>query len=154
LDLVPIVVTARPQPARSKHSKRPVGPVLRLIQESRSRRSKSEVDKSTVAVTAFTAAAGTTALSNDDRAKGKNKQQGQGDGAVHDGHDHSSNGYNTHSNLPTKARAAYAKKLHAKVKSEKELKADPKRRVRTWLKGVELDTAPLPLDEWGFPIYR
>ncbi|KAL2143263.1 hypothetical protein VTI28DRAFT_10635 [Corynascus sepedonium] len=50
--------------------------------------------------------------------------------------------------------SAFAKKLHAKIKSEKELRMDPKKRVRTWLKGVELDWAPIPLDVQGFPIYQ
>ncbi|KAK4127759.1 hypothetical protein N657DRAFT_678318 [Parathielavia appendiculata] len=56
--------------------------------------------------------------------------------------------------IKNRTTSALAKKLHAKVKSEKKLKANPKRRVKTWLKGVEVDLAPIPLDIQGLPIYR
>lgn len=62
-------------------------------------------------------------------------------------------GNNGGSVVMTKARMAYAKKLHAKVKSEKEMRVDPKRRVRVWLKGVEVGVEVV-LDAEGLPVYR
>ncbi|KAK4103988.1 hypothetical protein N658DRAFT_484059 [Parathielavia hyrcaniae] len=51
--------------------------------------------------------------------------------------------------------SALAKWLHAKVRLEKKLKPDPKKRVRAWLKGVEeVDLAPVSLDIEGLPIYQ
>ncbi|KAK4157611.1 hypothetical protein C8A00DRAFT_29455 [Chaetomidium leptoderma] len=121
----------------SNNSKRPVGPVMRLIQEGRSRKSKAKT------VTTKSRGANNTVAS---LAKGSGTKPpspqppGQATGTV---------------NL-TKNRAglALAKKLHARVKSEKELKVDPKRRVKVWLKGVEVDLTPIPLDVEGLPIYR
>ncbi|KAK3378266.1 hypothetical protein B0H63DRAFT_525506 [Podospora didyma] len=46
--------------------------------------------------------------------------------------------------------AAQSKRLHNKLKSEKELKIDTKKRVRNWLKDVELETTtPAP---WDHPL--
>ncbi|KAH6626250.1 hypothetical protein B0J18DRAFT_476956 [Chaetomium sp. MPI-SDFR-AT-0129] len=53
----------------------------------------------------------------------------------------------------SKAQVAMAKKLHAKVRSEKAMRVDTKTRVKTWLKKVEVDWTPIALDEQGFPIY-
>ncbi|GAB1314209.1 hypothetical protein MFIFM68171_04419 [Madurella fahalii] len=144
--LVPLVITAKSPPARGTRSKRPVGPVMRLLQEGRSRKAKSEVNKSTAVIPAVAAGASNPALKANGKAKGKAKLQGQDDTAVNE---------NNNNNVAlTKARVANAKRLHSKVKSEKELKVDPKRRVRGWLKGLEVDRTPIPLDEAGFPIYR
>jgi hypothetical protein len=120
------------------NSKRPVGPVMRLLQESRSRknRAKMEVTKST----ANNNTIGATEIHSDQ------PQQWE---------DHNDN--NVAVPVPVvknKMTLALAKKLHARVRAEKELRVDPKRRVKNWLKGVELDLEPIPLDVEGFPIYR
>ncbi|KAK0719907.1 hypothetical protein B0H67DRAFT_169832 [Lasiosphaeris hirsuta] len=47
-----------------------------------------------------------------------------------------------------------SKKLGTKVRSEKELRIDTKKRVRGWLKDVEPETAPQVLDQHGLLIYR
>ncbi|KAK4043453.1 hypothetical protein C8A01DRAFT_32379 [Parachaetomium inaequale] len=143
--LVPFVVTTNSSRTktndtkRSSNSKRPVGPVMRLLQEGRSRknRARTEVTQSTANNTA--AMTGTSG--------GKPQQGGN----------YANNGnFGTGGVTVIKNRTAssFARKLHAKVKSEKELKVDPKKRVRMWLKGVEVDLAPMPLDAQGFPIYR
>lgn len=143
--LVPFTPTTLTIPSRGKsngtakrtntsNSKRQVGPVLRLLQESRSRkgRAKTEMTKSTANVTS----AATAPHQQDDPGATEN------------------NGNNGRTLLAkSRATSAFAKKLHAKVKSEKELKVDPKRRVRAWLKDVEVDWDPIPLDGQGFPIY-
>jgi hypothetical protein len=49
---------------------------------------------------------------------------------------------------------AMAKKFHAKVKMEKEMRMDPKRRVKAWLKKVDVDWGLIPLDAEGLPVYR
>ncbi|EAQ90546.1 predicted protein [Chaetomium globosum CBS 148.51] len=115
-------------------NKRPVGPVMRLLQESRSRknRAKTEATKST----ANNNIPWTTEMNGDQ------PQQGG---------DHNNSG-----SMPVvknKMTVALAKKLHARVRAEKELRVDPKRRVKNWLKGVELDLEPIPLDAEGFPLY-
>lgn len=133
--LVPFMATGKPPLSRG-NNKRPVGPVMRLLQEGRSRRNKAkmEVTKST---------ANTTATTPGTSGAGKPQQ--------HPGQHDDAGAVVVAKNRPT---SALAKKLHARVKSEKELKVDPKRRVRAWLKGVEVDLAPIPLDTQGFPIYR
>lgn len=140
--LVPFAVTTHPIPSRSKYDgtrggssrRRPVGPVMRLIQETRSRKGRAKTEATRSSTANFAAgipqheAGGQYGAGNDE------------DGAI----------------VVTKNRAtsALAKKLHAKVKSEKELKMDPKRRVKAWLKDVEVDPAPIPLDVQGLPLYR
>jgi hypothetical protein len=134
--VIPFVATAKPASPRGNiksSSKRPVGPVMRLFQEGRSRKSKAKTQ-----ATKSTANDTTTFLKG---AAGANTRQE----------------INASQNLVQPANrttSALAKKLHARIKSEKELKVDPKKRVKTWLKGVELDLAPIPLDAQGFPIYR
>jgi hypothetical protein len=123
----------------SNKTKRPVGPVMRLLQEGRSRknRARTEVAQST--------ANNTAALTS---TSGGKPQQWES---------YANNGYTGNGGtavIKNRTTSAFARKLHAKVKSEKELKVDPKKRVRTWLKGVEVDLAPMPLDAHGFPIYR
>jgi len=124
--LVPFAVAT--ETSKTGNSKRPVGPVRRLLQEGRSRKNKgrTEVTKSTATNTAMP------------------RNDGASDGTFGGG------GITAVSNT----NSSLAKKLHAKVKSEKELKMDPKKRVKTWLKGVEVDWTPIPLDAQGFPIYR
>ncbi len=138
--LVPFAVTTRPIQSRSKYDgtkgssrRRPVGPVMRLIQETRSRKSRAKTE-ATRSSTANIAAA------PQQEAEGQYGADNDEDGAI----------------VVTKNRAtsALAKKLHAKVKSEKELKMDPKRRVKTWLKDVEVDMELIPLDAQGLPMYR
>lgn len=132
----------------TSNSKRQVGPVLRLLQESRSRkgRAKTEMTRSTANIAS--AAATTTAAA----VQPGDPVRGAAAAATSAGAENNGNGGRA---LPATSRAAsaFAKKLHAKVKSEKELKVDPKRRVRTWLKDVEVDWEPIPLDGQGFPIY-
>ncbi|KXX78921.1 SCO-spondin, partial [Madurella mycetomatis] len=140
--LVPLVITAKSPPARSTRSKRPVGPVMRLLQEGRSRKARSEVNKSTAVIPTAGGGASTPAPKASSKAKGKAKLLEQDDSAVKKNSNNSA--------ALTKARLANAKKLHSKVKSEKELKVDSKRRVRVWLKGLEVDRTPIPLDEEGF----
>jgi hypothetical protein len=138
--LVPLDQTTdsfRPKSSDIKrtNSKRPVGPVMRLLQESRSRknRAKTEVTKST----ANNNTPGVTEIYGDQ------PQQ-----------------WEDHNNsvvvpvVKNKMTLALAKKLHARVRAEKELRVDPKRRVKNWLKGVELDLELIPLDVEGLPIYR
>jgi hypothetical protein len=51
--------------------------------------------------------------------------------------------------------AAAGKKLHNKVKNEKEMRIDTKKRVKNWLKDVEPETlSSASLDEQGLPVYR
>jgi hypothetical protein len=78
-------------------------------------------------------------------------QQDTGWGA--DQHDDGGAVVVTKNRAASTSSSALAKKLHAKVRAEKELKMDPKRRVKTWLKGVEVDLTPIPLDILGLPIY-
>ncbi|KAK1761005.1 hypothetical protein QBC47DRAFT_19589 [Echria macrotheca] len=54
------------------------------------------------------------------------------------------------------ATNANGKKLHSKVKNEKEMRFDTKRRIRAWLKGIGSE-APEPVAVWdaeGLPVYR
>ncbi|KAL2019645.1 hypothetical protein VTK56DRAFT_9460 [Thermocarpiscus australiensis] len=139
--LVPVVTTAKPSHSRGHNhnnvsrNKRPVGPVMRLLQEGRSRKSKakSEATKSKL-TTAHVQGLG-----------------GKNDGGINNNYNEDRSGDGV---ILTKTRTAYSRKLHAKVKSEKELKVDPKRRVKVWLKGLEVDTAPVALDAQGLPVYR
>jgi len=117
------------------NSKRPVGPVMRLLQESRSRKNRAKMEVANA--TANNNTPETTEISGD-----QPQQWG----------DHTSNG--AVPVVKSKMTIALAKKLHARVRAEKELRVDPKRRVKNWLKGVELDLEPIPLDVEGFPIYR
>ena len=114
-----------------------MGPVMRLIQETRSRkgRAKTEATRSSTA----------------NIAAGIPQQEAGGGGGGQYGADNDEDG----AIVVTKNRAtsALAKKLHAKVKSEKELKMDPKRRVKAWLKDVEVDMELIPLDGQGLPVY-
>ncbi|KAK4251026.1 hypothetical protein C7999DRAFT_37916 [Corynascus novoguineensis] len=120
-------------------------PVLRLLflQEGRSRKSRpgraDSVDPKSAAGNNITAVVV------------PDKEQQHGGGGARPGNGGSGAVTVARSN---RTSSAFAKKLHAKVKSEKELRMDPKKRVRTWLKGVELDWAPIPLDIQGFPIYQ
>ncbi|KAL2257129.1 hypothetical protein VTK26DRAFT_627 [Humicola hyalothermophila] len=139
--------------------RRPVGPVMRLIQEGRSRqKAKSAAAKSNnksaqpqhhhhhqqqqqqqrhqhpVIIAGGGQAQRATV------GRGNDNNNGRGSGVV--------------TGTKMKARAAYVRKLHAKVKAEKELRADPKRRVRVWLRGVEMDGVVAPLDAEGLPVYR
>lgn len=115
-------------------NKRPVGPVMRLLQESRSRKNRAKTEA-------------TKSMANNNipwttEMNGDQPQQGG---------DHNNSG-----SMPVvknKMTVALAKKLHARVRAEKELRVDPKRRVKNWLKGVELDLEPIPLDAEGFPLY-
>jgi hypothetical protein len=135
--LVPFVATVKPTLPRgnnkSNNNKRPVGPVMRLFQEGRSHKSKAKTQA-------------TKSTANDTTTFTK------GAAGVNAGQVNSANGYLAQPKNPMTSNLA--KKLHARIKSEKELKVDPKKRVKTWLKGVELDLAPIPLDAQGFPIYR
>ncbi|KAK3299356.1 uncharacterized protein B0H64DRAFT_318471 [Chaetomium fimeti] len=115
---------------KRNNTKRPVGPVMRLLQESRSRKNRAKTE-----ATKFTL--NNTPVTTDSPQQGGN---------------HTGNG--SAPAVKNKMALALAKKLHARVKSEKELRVDPKKRVKTWLKGVELDLEPIPLDVEGFPIYR
>ncbi|KAL2127840.1 hypothetical protein VTI74DRAFT_10090 [Chaetomium olivicolor] len=140
--LAPLTATTQPfTPCginNDDKKKRPVGPVMRLLQEGRSRKNKAktEVTKSTVSNTAFNPGKITPA---------PQLRPGQ--------HDSGGAASLTKTRL-TAAQMKHAKKLNAKVKSEKDLRVDKNRRVKTWLKGVEVDTTPIPLDDDGLPIYR
>jgi hypothetical protein len=107
---------------------------MRLLQEARSRRSKAHSDAVPSSV--------------DDTTQPKTQN-------LHDGKPQKITGEGGNEDAITgnKRTKAFARKLHAKVKSEKELKVDPKRRVKAWLRDVELDMTPIPLDVEGFPIY-
>ncbi|AEO56273.1 hypothetical protein MYCTH_2057781 [Thermothelomyces thermophilus ATCC 42464] len=121
-------------------------PVLRLLQEGRSRKNRARAEA------ARSGADNTAGMGMPDAADvtGKRKQHPR---AAHAGNGGNGSGAATVV-AGNRTSSAFAKKLRAKVKSEKELKVDPKKRVRTWLKGVEVDWAPIPLDAQGFPIYR
>ncbi|KAK4239671.1 hypothetical protein C8A03DRAFT_13964 [Achaetomium macrosporum] len=125
--------------------KRTVGPVMRLLQEGRSRKSKRKSE------TVQSSANDTSAVKARNASGGKpQKLPGQGQEGTNRTNDGASG-----EPIPGNSRtnSAFARKLHAKVKSEKELKVDPKRRVKAWLKYVEIDMTPIPLDIYGFPIY-
>lgn len=136
------------------NSRRQVGPVLCLLQESRSRkgRAKTEMTRSTANITSTAAAAAATTTTTAAQKGDPGRGAGAAAAATSAGAENNGNDGRA---LPATNRAAsaFAKKLHAKVKSEKELKVDPKRRVRAWLKDVEVDWEPIPLDGRGFPIY-
>ncbi|KAH6845529.1 hypothetical protein B0I37DRAFT_310909 [Chaetomium sp. MPI-CAGE-AT-0009] len=138
--LAPLADTANASRAKNNgtkrnNSKRPVGPVMRLLQESRSHktRARTEATKSTL----NNNTPGTTVQDGEKPQQGGNYTNNGGVAVV-----------------KNKMTLALAKKLHARVKSEKELRVDPKKRVKTWLKRVEIDLEPIPLDVEGFPIYR
>ncbi|KAL2179079.1 uncharacterized protein P884DRAFT_328318 [Thermothelomyces heterothallicus CBS 202.75] len=137
-----------PSGTKSKEARRASStrsPVLRLLQEGRSRKKRARAEA------ARSGADNTAGMGMPDAADvtGKRKQHARaaraGDGGT---------GSGAATVAGNRTASAFAKKLHAKVKSEKELKVDPKKRVRTWLKGVEVDWVPIPLDAQGFPVYR
>ena len=141
--------------------RRPVGPVMRLIQEGRSRqKAKSEEAKSKSAAAKTNSKPSLQQQQQQQQyiyphlMEGGTAHTGTGTGISGGGGGGSSgSGNNGGGVVMTKARMAYAKKLHAKVKSEKEMRVDPKRRVRVWLKGVEVGVEVV-LDAEGLPVYR
>ncbi|KAL2167219.1 hypothetical protein VTG60DRAFT_1595 [Thermothelomyces hinnuleus] len=146
--LVPLAAETKKNPSgtKSNEARRASStrsPVLRLLQEGRSRKNRARAEA------ARSTANNTAGMPDAADVTGKRKQHPR---AAHAGNGGTGSGAATVAGNRTSS--AFAKKLNAKVKSEKELKVDPKKRVRTWLKGVEVDWAPIPLDAQGFPIYR
>ncbi|KAK3988585.1 hypothetical protein QBC44DRAFT_370833 [Cladorrhinum sp. PSN332] len=146
-----------PQTTSSKqlHPRRPIGPVMWLLQEgARSRKSKSSAAATT----------NTKLLPIHD----PQQQQPPPPHLTHDPHltaqQHPDQQQSQPHSQPTpqtiaqitKTWTAYAKKLDKKIKSEKVIRMDPRKRIKAWLKQVEVDydAIPIPLDEDGFPIYR
>jgi hypothetical protein len=166
MPLAAAAAAAKASPTPRATNKRPVGPVMRLLQEGRSRRNKATVitqaAKSTTAANTTGTAPGEVPLGGGVADKPQQQQQHaeQGDAAAAAAAVSTGKGDNDGNNkagiflVKNRTSSALAKKLHARVKSEKELKVDPKKRVKAWLRGVELDLAPIPLDGQGFPIYR
>ncbi|KAK3308776.1 uncharacterized protein B0T15DRAFT_118318 [Chaetomium strumarium] len=150
--LVPVAVATQPGlhrgnvKSKGSSGKRPVGPVMRLLQEARSRKSKTNSDAVQSSVDDTAQLLKTNDL--DDGRPQKLSWEGR------NGRDSTNYGGDGDAIPGNKRTKAFARKLHAKVKSEKELKVDPKRRVKAWLKDVELDMTPIRLDAQGFPIYR
>ncbi|KAK3898750.1 hypothetical protein C8A05DRAFT_47019 [Staphylotrichum tortipilum] len=104
--------TTNPKPKKKK----PISPVMRLLQESVAARSSRKTK---------TDAAPPQLHSHQQQHQPQDQHQ-QDPTATQ------------HSQGNDKAMSALARKLHARVKAEKELKVDPKRRVKAWLKGVEV----------------
>ncbi|KAL2266432.1 hypothetical protein VTJ83DRAFT_5784 [Remersonia thermophila] len=150
---------SRPRPSASR--KRPIGPVARLLQEgTRSRRQQPLVQrkprpdaaKSTIAVN-------TTALvlrdGGDANAENRDALALPPPPPPHKAAAAAAKRKSAAAAAAAASQQrAMAKKLHSKVRSEKEMKVDHKRRVKAWLKKVDVDLGPIPLDGDGLPVYR
>ncbi|KAK4169121.1 hypothetical protein QBC43DRAFT_356707 [Cladorrhinum sp. PSN259] len=173
-DLPILTITAGPEPSSSLpapptfqslvvpqqtrlpiHPKRPVGPVMWLLQEgARSRKSNKSGSANITTTKLFSPDSFTLPIGGHD------------DDPLNPGHPpvQAPPGQQQQQPTPqqiaqiTKTRTAYAKKLDKKIKSEKVTRMDPRKRIKTWLKQVSAQTNPqnilIPLDEDGFPVYR
>jgi hypothetical protein len=177
--------TARLGPSSSSAGrKRPVGPVMRLIQEgTRNRRQqqlqqqqlqqqqqqkfRSQASKSTTALNTTTTALVLRDGERDAHSDCTDVRLAQPPPPpppppepVHKAAAAATTSAAKKKKIGTAAAAtpaqnrAMAKKFHAKVKMEKEMRMDPKRRVKAWLKKVDVDWGLIPLDAEGLPVYR
>jgi hypothetical protein len=151
-DPLAVAAATSPRGGRSKVShngkRRPVGPVMRLFQEGLGRKTRAKPD-----LTKFLANRSVVQLGNGfDQTQQFWEQKPAWDSINRE--EITGSTWNV-GVLPTTSRkmSTLAKKLHARVRSEKDLRPDPKRRVKAWLKRVELNTTPIPLDAEGLPVY-
>ncbi|KAK4177598.1 hypothetical protein QBC36DRAFT_371179 [Triangularia setosa] len=133
-----------PPAKKSSSPKRPIGPVMWLLTEGRSRKGKSAVSSPPPAAAKKTPA---------DKTDKTEKQPG---GNVHLQPGGVVITKNKGSGVSNSELAKKKKLLDKKIKEGKvmDTKVDSKKRIRAWLAGVEGEEELIPLDGEGFPVYR
>ncbi|KAK4656975.1 hypothetical protein QC762_208860 [Podospora pseudocomata] len=116
-----------PPAKKSSSPKRPIGPVMWLFTEGRSRKGKS--------------------LASPPPPAGRGKEGGDGGVVITK---------NKGTGVSNSELAKKKKMLDRKIREGKvvDTKVDSKKRIRAWLGGVEGEEELIPLDGEGFPVYR
>ncbi|KAK4203856.1 hypothetical protein QBC40DRAFT_337356 [Triangularia verruculosa] len=137
-----------PPAKKSSSPKRPLGPVMWLLTEGRSKKGKS--------LASPPPAAAAPAKKTTPPSAAEKQQPGVPGGNVHLQPGGVVITKNKGSGVSNKELAKKKKLLDKKIKEGKvmDTKVDSKKRIKAWLGGVEGEEELIPLDEEGFPVYR